>query len=666
MAVNPETPYASAVANGVAVFFSFSFTVLDDGDLMVTGTTGGVTTAYVLGVDYSVTGLGVNPGSINFVTAPSNGIVITMFRLSALGREIQYQTLGDLLSGTLNEDLDRIWYALQEIRARADGSLRFPYPEPAAELPSAANRANKVLAFDSAGAPVLSIPTSGTAAALALLLADPTLPSNGAGLSGFDRTLNYAVNTIGWGVRTSDTLPNLLLYIPVSEWAAILNGTSVTDLTSYIQTAINTGRRFFVPRGKWPISATTRLVFPVSGGGLDGAGPNHSILWALPGTGGTSAQLANYTAGSCLCRAINPAGANSYEVLLHFSNIAVILNHPTASITTTAIQVGVDMRHCGRFLLDNVWVGNYAPANSFVTKANPPNGFAQQGYGILTGSFDSGNIAYCGGEVANIRNCFVYGAYKCISMDDATLAPLSASHGINVIGCDIQGGHHLLVQEQQYTAGITWRDNTVQNAVKQNGDASPSYVMRIAGRDSTVHGGYVEAGGVDHILKFESASEGNRVTMAHYGSTAIGIEAFRDLGRRNRVACAVDTGTNPGGVDSRGIPIVRYDRSFEEMHATAHWTGAVMTLDNGFGLTVTRPAGVGDYLFTYLLPVLDFNALDFVVAYDTNASGHGGTYAVLSRTLSNVRIQFYAQNGATTTAIDPRFVMVRVKQRVTA
>lgn len=183
MAVSPETPIATSIANGVAVFFSFAFTILDDGDLVVTGTTGGVTTPYVLGVDYTVTGLGVNPGSINFVLAPANGVVVTMFRRSALGREITYQTLGDLLAVTLNLDIDRLWYAMQEISARTSGSIRLPYPEQTAELPPASQRTGGyLLGFDTVtGAVLLVLAAAGTAVALALSLAS----SIGSSLVGF-------------------------------------------------------------------------------------------------------------------------------------------------------------------------------------------------------------------------------------------------------------------------------------------------------------------------------------------------------------------------------------------------------------------------------------------------------------------------------------------------
>lgn len=485
----------------------------------------------------------------------------------------------------------------------------------------------------------------------------------GAGKVGFNWALNYAANTIGWGVRTAENLPSVLTYIPVSEWAAILNGTSTTDVTSYIQTALNTGKVHFAPRGKYNISATTGLVFPAGGGGIVGSAKNQTLFFGILGTGGSTAQIAAYTSGSIFRRAFNPAGTNAYLGGVRISDIGIILTHPTASITTTAIQVGIDLRNIGRFDIERVHVGNDMPISSFVARPAAPSGYAQQGYGILTGSVGSSDPAYAGGEVGNITACSVWGAFKGITMDDITLSPLSASHGINVKGCDIQGCHSLLAQEQQYTAGFVWGENVLQNVTRQQGNATATYCMRIAGYDNEVaSGGYIEAGSCDYLLRFDSASDNNRVQLTHYSATAIGIAAFSDAGLRNFVNCRKDTGSIPGGIDSSGLPLVRYDRSYLSMSAIAHWSGSAMVLDGGFGITVTRPTTAGDYLFTFDLPVLDVNSFTIEVSYDTNASGHGGTHTVISRGTSNVRIQFYSQNGATTTAIDPRFVFVRVTQ----
>lgn len=68
-------------------------------------------------------------------------------------------------------------------------------------------------------------------------LADTTIAANNSGLVGFKRTLNYAVDTIGWGVRANEGSYSIFNHILPSEWANILNGTSTTDLSTSVQAA---------------------------------------------------------------------------------------------------------------------------------------------------------------------------------------------------------------------------------------------------------------------------------------------------------------------------------------------------------------------------------------------------------------------------------------------
>jgi len=491
-------------------------------------------------------------------------------------------------------------------------------------------------------------------------LASIASASLGAGLSGFDWALNYAADTVGWGIRTAQGKPNALRWMPVAEWATILDGTSTTDHTSYIQTAANNSA--FFPQGRWNIDASVGIDL-ADGMEIAGAGKPRTIFWATLGTGGTSANLVAYTAGSVFRREFNVApGTNDYITDVRLPDFAIILNHPTASITTTAIQIGIDLRNVTRSLVERVHVGNVAPLGSIVAKADP-GAYAAQGYGIVIGNVSQSESSYCGGEVNVVRDCFVWGAYKGIVMDDLTLSPNSSAHATVVETCDIQACHHLLVQEQQYTAGFTWGKNTLQNVITQpGGGGGTRYVMRIAGYNNIVHAGYIEAGSTDYLLRFDSASSANKVYMSHYGATTIATAAFSDAGRLNNVEAFLDTGTNAGGVDSLGATVTRYDRSYRTMWQKFNWNGSAIVNEGGFGLTITRPSGAGDYLATFALPFIDANSYTAEIVADTNASGHGGTYSVISQTANNMRFQCFGQNGGTTTAIDPRHVFIRFTQ----
>lgn len=498
------------------------------------------------------------------------------------------------------------------------------------------------------------------AAAVTADVANAGSATKGAGQVGFDWALNYAASTVGWGMRTAGNLPNALRYMPVTEWANILNGTTSTDLTTYVQQAVNAGPCFF-PRGKWPVSATTGITLG-NGAAVHGAGRSNTIFWAILGTGGSSAQKVAYSAGSVFKRAFTPGVANTYCGNWDLRDFAIILNHPTGSVTATAEQLGLDLRNVSRFTIERVHVGNFAPISSFVTKADPPAGYAQQGYGIVVGNVASGNVAYCGGEVGTIRDCSVWGAYKAVVQDDATLSPNSAAHAVDVLECDIQLSHHLLVQESSYTTGITWANNTIQGATKRNGDASPSYVERFSGYNSRRYGGYCEAGNADYLLLLDSTSKANIFELGYYSALNAAQIVDAANGNRNVIRYKKNTGAIPGGVDSLGFPIELYDSSIPEPQWVGNWTGAAMQTDFADSATVTRN-GVGDY--NLVLSPAQKNALWVVtIEGDTNASGHPFVRCFVAGTQSTTTIRFFTfgQNAGVTTQLDPRKMWIRVSQ----
>lgn len=68
-------------------------------------------------------------------------------------------------------------------------------------------------------------------------LADIADALKGSALPGFNPSLNYAAATIGWWARNAGV--SLLRYIPTTLHAAIVAGTNTTDLTTYIQAALD-------------------------------------------------------------------------------------------------------------------------------------------------------------------------------------------------------------------------------------------------------------------------------------------------------------------------------------------------------------------------------------------------------------------------------------------
>lgn len=239
MTVASQTPVASSIANGVTTTFPHNFTVLLAGDLVVTGTLNGFTTTYVNGVDYTITGLGASSGSVVFTVAPANGTEVIRYRDTAILRATDYQSNGDLLSAVLNADIDRQVYILQEVVAGGKGSptaLRVPNGETVPQLPNAAGRANRVQAYDGNGDPLLIVGVDvGSAAALALDLADSTSAAKGPQLLAYDGRRAYTGRSVGKALRS---WVNVMDWIDPALWAAIESGSSTVDVYAALQQCV--------------------------------------------------------------------------------------------------------------------------------------------------------------------------------------------------------------------------------------------------------------------------------------------------------------------------------------------------------------------------------------------------------------------------------------------
>lgn len=184
-----QTPYNQYTGNGVATVYPYEFQLLNASDLVVK-----VNGVVIPSSSFTLAGVGVQAGgTVTFTVAPVSGAIVLLSREIALQRDIDYQNNGDLQSPTVNLDFNRIWQALQGWFARLGGSIRAPYPEQLDELPDAATRANKTLAFNATGQPTVLVPVSGSAADVLIQLASTASASVGTGLLGWLRAATGAV-----------------------------------------------------------------------------------------------------------------------------------------------------------------------------------------------------------------------------------------------------------------------------------------------------------------------------------------------------------------------------------------------------------------------------------------------------------------------------------------
>lgn len=86
-------------------------------------------------------------------------------------------------------------------------------------------------------------------------LASSADATKGAGMVGMDFALNYAVYTVGWGLRTAQGAVNVLRYIPPASWGPILAGdVGAADVTAYLQAALDAEDDLYVPNGRYNLS----------------------------------------------------------------------------------------------------------------------------------------------------------------------------------------------------------------------------------------------------------------------------------------------------------------------------------------------------------------------------------------------------------------------------
>lgn len=146
MTVPVQFPVSTQIATGSSPDFTYDFLVLQKSDMTVTAN--GVP---VQQSDFSITGLGEdNGGIVSILTGnPAPGTVMRLARQVPLSRDTDYQQSGEFRAKTVNDDVDRLWMALQDNARDSIGALKYPYFENLdGTLPSAGARKGMLLGFD--------------------------------------------------------------------------------------------------------------------------------------------------------------------------------------------------------------------------------------------------------------------------------------------------------------------------------------------------------------------------------------------------------------------------------------------------------------------------------------------------------------------------------------
>ena len=146
-AITRKVSYSGSAGVGP---YAFTFEIIDQGDVAVYKNA----TLLTLTTDYTVTINANGTGSVTLVSAANAQDTIVILGARDIERTTDFVTAGDLRAESLNEQLDSLVIFDQQIDERVDRSIRAPAYDPTGinmTLPSKADRANKVLQFDTEG-----------------------------------------------------------------------------------------------------------------------------------------------------------------------------------------------------------------------------------------------------------------------------------------------------------------------------------------------------------------------------------------------------------------------------------------------------------------------------------------------------------------------------------
>ncbi|MCB1782378.1 MAG: hypothetical protein KDI13_00130 [Alphaproteobacteria bacterium] len=243
------TPIVRYNANGTQTVFAYPFPIFASEDLAV----------YIDGAQivsgFTIDGAGETlGGDVTFDDAPASGTIITLARELPVERVTDFLEGGDFSARAINNELDYMIAALQQVERENDTMLKYADYETPGEvtLPDRAVRANMALGFDGNGDPV--------AVSLEGSMAAPDFTPAGTGAA----------------TRTShDKFSDL---ISVKDFGAA--GDGLTDDTTAIINALSAKNAVFIPEGEYLVTGTIQLTARQS---LIGAGAK-SVLKANANT----------------------------------------------------------------------------------------------------------------------------------------------------------------------------------------------------------------------------------------------------------------------------------------------------------------------------------------------------------------------------------------------
>jgi len=156
MTVSSSTSRVQFNGNGSTTVFAYSFKIFDQDDLtVIVRSATGVETVKTITTHYTVSGVGnAGGGNVTMLTAPASGETLTILREQDLVQELDLVENDPFPAQSLEDALDKLTFIVQqhdEELGRAIKASRTNTISSTEFTVLAADRANKVFAFNSAG-----------------------------------------------------------------------------------------------------------------------------------------------------------------------------------------------------------------------------------------------------------------------------------------------------------------------------------------------------------------------------------------------------------------------------------------------------------------------------------------------------------------------------------
>lgn len=146
--IGDVAPRIQYTGDGSQTVFTYTFPIFAAADMEVYFDQAKQSTGF------TVNGAGQSAGGdVTFDAAPASGVLVTLRRRLAIQRTSDFQESGEFRAKVINDELDYLTAALQQVSDDGERALRLGATDPTASLtlPDKATRASMYLGFDAAG-----------------------------------------------------------------------------------------------------------------------------------------------------------------------------------------------------------------------------------------------------------------------------------------------------------------------------------------------------------------------------------------------------------------------------------------------------------------------------------------------------------------------------------